>query len=204
MAKNDFADRYPPHFLDALTEIINIGVGRAAGVLNQMISSKIILKVPHLEIIRAEDVGVRVGELSKAPLSTVKIEIAGDIAGTASLLFIPDSASKLVSLLTGEAMSSPDLDSLKTETLNEVGNILLNSVLGSIANMFEMRLHYSIPHYREGAIGEIFSSADNHGDVIMAHTTFLVKEHLIEGKILLLFTLGSIGNLLAAIEKSMK
>ena len=190
-----------PEFKDAFSEIVNIGVGRAAGVLNQMISSKITLRVPKVEIIDQKDLPQKMGELGNKNLATIGMSVTGDIAGMASLLFMPDGASKLVSLLTGQPQDSPDLDALKMETLNEVGNILINGVVGTLANICGMRLNYSVPNYREGSIGDVFNITDA-GRVISIHTAFDVKEHLIEGRILLLFNLGAIDNLIAAINKT--
>jgi chemotaxis protein CheY-P-specific phosphatase CheC len=44
-----------PEQLDALRELINIGIGRAAGVLNEMLSAHIQLYVPDVEILSAEE-----------------------------------------------------------------------------------------------------------------------------------------------------
>ena len=41
--------------LDAITEIINIGVGRSASLLNQMTDSNIRLRVPKIFVIRFKD-----------------------------------------------------------------------------------------------------------------------------------------------------
>lgn len=203
MANIDAPDQYPPHFLDAFSEIVNIGIGRAAGVLNRMITSRVTLRVPHIEIIPYSRIGEKAEMLGNETLSSVKINLTGEITGSASLLFSPDSASKLVAMLTGEPMGSPDLDSLKTETLNELGNILLNNVLGSIANMCNLRMKFSIPYYNEGLMREMFSATDD-GDsrIVIVHTTFSVQEQMVEGTILLLFTLATIGNLMAGLEKN--
>ena len=40
---------------DALQELVNIGVGRAAGMLNQMVDSRIILEIPYIKVLNAAD-----------------------------------------------------------------------------------------------------------------------------------------------------
>uniref|UniRef100_A0ACD5GZE0 Uncharacterized protein n=1 Tax=Desertifilum tharense IPPAS B-1220 TaxID=1781255 RepID=A0ACD5GZE0_9CYAN len=52
------------------------------------------------------------------------------------MIFPTESASTLVSLLTGEKPGTPDLEAVKIGTLLEVGNIVLNGVVGTVSNLF--------------------------------------------------------------------
>ena len=44
-------DKLTPLEIDALTEIFNIGIGRAAKSLNQMVSQTVDLTIPEIEIL---------------------------------------------------------------------------------------------------------------------------------------------------------
>ncbi|MCJ8296291.1 MAG: chemotaxis protein CheC, partial [Colwellia sp.] len=44
-------DKLTPLEIDALTEIFNIGIGRAANSLNKMVSQTVDLTIPEIEIL---------------------------------------------------------------------------------------------------------------------------------------------------------
>jgi chemotaxis protein CheC len=185
-----------------MSEIVNIGMGLAASQLNQLISSKVSLQAPTVEILSQEDLMKMLGAFANKDILSVNMGLSGDVAGRANLLFMPEGASKLVSLLTHQPLDSPDLDSLKMEVLNEVGNILINSVVGSLANVCHIRLNYSMPRYKEGTLDDILSSEEKFGKVVIVHTAFSIMEHLIEGKMLLMFHLETMENLIRSLENS--
>jgi chemotaxis protein CheC len=189
----------PPQ-LDALTELINIGLGRAAAILNEMATSHVKLTSPRIEALSLEAILAGKGRQLDANLSAVKMSFTGTMAGSAFLAFPPESALRLVSLLTGEDQDSPDLDSLKMETLNEVGNIVLNGVLGSIANALDGMMNYTIPSYQEGAFKSLFIENMNKADiVVLAVAEFDVEERNVHGDTLLILEPKSFRNLLATI-----
>jgi len=190
---------------DAITEMINIGVGRAAGILNEITGSNIQLRVPSLRI-------VRFGELLDAPyslqgneeLSTVMQEFHGKFSGTTSLAFPAESAASLVKLLSGETGSSQDMDAVQVETLKEVGNIIINAVMGSISNVLGENLTFTLPVYCEGNLTEIASNrhAIKPDDwVVLAQTQFMIESMSIEGMILLVLEVGSLDRLVESIHR---
>jgi chemotaxis protein CheC len=192
---------FSSQFVDAISEIVNIGMGRAASQLNLMVSSKVVLQVPRVTVLDEKEIVNTMGNFGNQELFCVGMNLSGDLAGMAKLLFMPEGASKLVSLLTHQPLDSPDLDSLKIEVLNEVGNILINSVVGSLANICHVKLLYSIPNYKEGTLGEIVKAEGEMGKVVAVDTAFNIKEYLIEGKMLLLFHIDSIDTLVKSIEQ---
>ncbi|MEG4800727.1 chemotaxis protein CheC [Microcoleus sp. ARI1-B5] len=188
--------------IDALKELINIGVGSAAGMLNEMIQFPIQLQIPDIELLSARELR---SELKKRfgiePLSTVQLGFSGSFSGSAQLLFPTDSAVNLVSVLTGEEKGSPDLDSLKISTLSEVGNMVINGVMGSIGNILDQPLDYAVPYYAEEEIEELLlkEQSVDCGSVLLAPAHFSIEELQIQGDILLFFDVGSFQMLLKAI-----
>ena len=83
-----------------------------------------------------------------------------------------------------------------------MGNIVINGVMGSISNVLEQRLHYSLPTYTEDSIEHLLFPAGlacPH-TILLARTSFNIASLCIEGNILLLFDVGSFDALLAAID----
>lgn len=191
-----------PAQIDALKELINIGVGRAAGMLNQMVQSRISLQVPFIRIFSPEDSIEEIDGLSKDRLATVRLSFKGHFSGTAVLGFPTESALKLVAVLTDEKPGTSDIDTVSAATLNEVGNIVINGVMGSISNVLKTRIEYSVPNYAEDTVLDLLrpGDSDTNSTVLLAKTRFVIEEFEIEGDIILLFEVGSFDILLRAID----
>ncbi|MEG4446604.1 chemotaxis protein CheC [Microcoleus sp. F6_B4] len=190
--------------LDALQELVNIGIGQAAGVLNDMIDSPIRLQIPYLQILTPIDVEQELEQhLNGEQIAAVQLKFTGSFGGIAQLVFPTNSAALLVTMLTGEEVGTHDLDSVKIGTLSEVGNIVINGVMGAISNVLQQRLNYSIPTYSEGTIANLLISGGLATDtvVLLAQTSFMIERLHIEGDIILIFNVNSFDTLLTAINQ---
>ncbi len=188
--------------IDAIQELVNIGVGRAASVLNQMLDAPIRLQIPYVKIGTPlelqQELEVRLGIQRVA---AVRQDFSGSFSGIAELVFPTDSASILAAMLTGEEPGTPDLDAVRIGTLSEVGNILINSVIGSIANVLQQRLDYALPTYLEDTVEKLLSARNSVSEttILLAQTQFSVEQLRIQGDIILIFEVGSFDVLLNAI-----
>jgi chemotaxis protein CheC len=193
--------------LDALQEIVNIGIGRAAAMLNEMVDARIILEVPTIQLLSADKLRqVMLNRFNSQSISAVRLGFSGSLSGTAELMFPTDSASVLVAVLTGEELDSPDLDAVKIGTLSEIGNIVINGVIGSISNILEERMEYKIPSYCEDTIENLLLSGRNMTDdvvFILAQARFAIAQLEIVGDIILIFEMKAFDNLLKAIDRQL-
>jgi len=187
--------------LDALKELINIGVGRAAAMLNEMTSSRIRVRVPWIRLAEAGELESLIGKDSRQ-LSAVKMGFGGPLSGSAALIFPKTEAAILVSHLTGEPADTPDIDALRAVTLTEIGNIVVNCVLGSMMNLLQQQVSFSLPCYGEGDLASVMhSSMRSPGDrVLLVRTRFCLEELHLEGDIVLILEVGSLDQLLLGIE----
>lgn len=191
-----------PVQIDVLQELINIGVGRAAALLNRMIATHIKLYVPELRILSPEDLQALYLEQSQTPFAAVRLSFSGKFTGTSALVFPPDSASKLVSVIIGEDSLSLDMDSIRIGTLQEVGNIVLNGVMGSIGNVLNEHIIYSPLDYFEGQFASLVQfDQDETSTVLLARARFDVEQLSIGGDIIILFHLGTFDVLLQSMDK---
>ena len=188
---------------DALTEIINIGVGRGAATLNSMCKSYVRLSVPSMDVISVEELPGKLKRFESDTLASVVMPFSGRITGLASILFPPDSASNLVTALTGEDPVFSGMDSIRSSTLSEVGNIIINGVMGAVANMLLMDINYAAPSYLEDSLRAITAVFHMGEAVIMARARFTIEEFNVEGDILLLFEVGSFAALIKGVEDTM-
>ncbi len=187
---------------DALTELINIGVGHAASTLNCLINHTIRLTVPTVEFLSIDKIRHNPPIGDGDGISSVSMSFHGDFDGNASLMFPLVSARTLVAVLTGEEPDSAELDDLRSGTLAEVGNILLNGVMGSLSNMLASTLDYSVPIYQEVPVQDLLGHQEAEA-VLIARANFYIDELCIEGNILLFFELGSFQSLIYSINKEL-
>nr|WP_265265841.1 chemotaxis protein CheC [Spirulina subsalsa] len=187
---------------DALQELVNIGVGQAAGTLNEMVQSHIALQIPHVRLLSVLEAEKQLQkQLDGEPMSAVQLGFNGSFSGVAQLVFPTASALALVAILTGEPLDGPDLDSLKISTLNEVGNIVINGVMGAIANTLEQYLEYDIPVYLEDTISHLLYNQVSADDaILLAETRFEIQQLQVTGNIILVFRVGSLDALLYALR----
>ena len=191
---------------DALKELVNIGVGKAAGSLNEILDSHIELEGPAIVLFDPENRDENLVELLRQQLTCVTLGFSGDFAGHTALAFPPQSAIKLVEALTGEQIGQEDLNSMVAGTLNEVGNIIINSVIGSISNILGADLNFTLPRFVEGSFCEYLRAEklDTNVNILIIQTNFTVQDLQIFGNIFLIFEMQSFQNLLTAIDNLYK
>lgn len=194
-----------PEQFDVLKELINIGVARAAGMLNQMLHHPINLEVPQIKLFPSDMLEKELQKLGRERLATVRMLFKGSFSGTAALVFPTVSASKLVAALSEDDPETSDLDSVRIGALSEVGNIVLNGVMGSIGNVLKEQISYSVPTYVEESIASLVatSRSDPTGAILLAETRFSIERLQVGGDIILLFE-SAFDALLATIDRMLE
>lgn len=192
-------------FDDALSELVNIGVGRAAASLSTMVKEKIDLSVPKVVTISFRELSSQLDmekELSGDTLvSMVQQPFVGKVGGTASILFPLSSARKLVGLLTDGLLTAEELDLEMEAALTEVGNILINGVMGTIGNITGMEINFQLPEYQKCSTGELEHSFQDR-DLMLAMVLIAIQGQEIKGHLILLFDLPSLESLQQFIEQN--
>lgn len=190
--------------IEALRELINVGVGRGASVLNSMLNSHIHLQVPHIRIITPIELGEQKDKLAfDENLAVVDMKFKGKFSGKSQLVFPAETASILVSTLIGDETEDLDIDGIRAGTLIEIGNVVLNNLLGSISNILQLSFTYSVPSYCEEKADALFSpDAFKQIDVILlARTRFVVEKLNIEGDIIIVLDVDAMSELLDSLDK---
>jgi chemotaxis protein CheC len=188
--------------LDALREVVNIGIVKAASILNGMLESHVELDVPSIIMFDPENPGKELADVNHNHLSSIQLDFHGPFSGSSALVFPSESVEKLVTALTGEEPESEGFAESASETLYEVGNILINAVMGSIANLLAAQIDFSPPNYKEGTFTDLIKLKDSKKDLasLLIRANFKVHEPQISGNVFLVFELGSFGELLTAID----
>jgi chemotaxis protein CheC len=184
--------------LDALTELVNLGVSNAALSLREMVQEEVILSVPKVSVVTRDEAIANLQEREAKRLVAVHQDFDGDIRGRALLIFPEAQSMELVRAVVGGDLSLDDIMELEQEALAETGNVLLNGCLGTIANSLERTLRISLPEVVHGEGAEFFHSSPRHhvGDsVLFIYINFAVRKRNIQGYIAMLLDLPSLATL---------
>lgn len=182
---------------DALTELVNIGVSRAAASLRKMVNREVILSVPSVEIVTRKSAASLIGQRESEKLIAVQQQFEGLFSGRALLIFPKSNGLSLVRAIVGDEMDEADLIAMEEEALAETGNVILNGCLGSMANMLQQTLKMSLPDVRRGDSNFLFEAlyAGEESFVLFLYINFSVRERDIRGYIAMIMDLPSMENL---------
>jgi chemotaxis protein CheC len=179
---------------DALAEIANMGVSRAAASLRRMVGEQVLLSVPAVNIV-SRRVAARMVEKGHSPkLVAVQQSFEGPFSGRALLIFPEAQSLELVRSIVGEEHSLEDVIDLEQEALAETGNIILNACLATIANVLRRTMRMSLPSIVRGDGDTLFDVRDDSSDglVLFLYIDFTIKNRDVRGFIALLMGLPSI------------
>jgi chemotaxis protein CheC len=184
---------------DALTEVVNIGVSRAAAGLRKMVGQQVLLSVPALEIVTYPAAAALIGQRESEELVAVRQDFEGAFSGRAMLIFPETKSMELVRAVVGDDVAAEDLPDMEVEALAETGNVILNNCLGTMANMLQQSLRLSLPVVVRGSGGQLFADPSatpiEGGLVLFLYIDFTIREHNIRGYIAMLMDLPSLATL---------
>lgn len=180
---------------DALTEIVNIGVSRAASSLRKMVGEQVHLSVPSIEVVSQHRAARLISEREISELVAVRQDFTGAFSGRALLIFPETNSLELVRAVTGGELSAQDVLDMEHEALAETGNVILNSCLATMANMLKQSLTMTIPEVLRGSGASLFDVRDGEaaeGLVLFLYIDFAVRSRDIRGYIAMIMDLPSL------------
>ncbi|MYN21058.1 chemotaxis protein CheC [Rugamonas sp. FT107W] len=185
---------------DALIEIFNIGVGQAAASMSAIVNEAVHMSVPSVSFInRAEAARLLDGKSAEpaGAICGVSQHYEGAFSTEAILMFPEDKSLEIVRLMVGEAVSQKELTEMEQEAMCEIGNIILNSCVGTLANIFQRELQGSLPQYHVGTSDQILIASGSQADtvVLMLHIDFLLEKHQIHGYVAFVLDISALHDL---------
>jgi chemotaxis protein CheC len=131
---------------DALNELFNIGLHRAAASLSELTGKRVQVDLPRLWVCSIEELKHRLMDVVSGDLATVHQFFGGPVAGDAVLLLEYEKAVMLADLLTGgEVALGGKLDQSAREVIAEIGNVVLSSCLGAFGNVLNLAVSFAVP-----------------------------------------------------------
>lgn len=191
---------------DALTELINIGYGRAAGALSELTGYRITLEVPKVAMHPLDELAPLLGRVINSEVACVNQIFSGPIAGNALLLLDERSALMLSQLLMDETTAPDNFDASAREIITEVGNILLNACLGVFGNLLRVQVSFAVPRIQLESISGVLQSITLESDeklryALMVHTRFHLRASNVTGYLVIILGITSLDRLLEELAK---
>ena len=188
---------------DALVEIFNIGVGHAAKSMSEIVNEEVTMSVPSISFLNRAEAAEMLGIKESARVCGVSQHYEGAFQTEAILMFPEDKSLDIVRLMVGESVPLKELTEMEQEALSEIGNIILNSCVGTLANIFAHELSGSLPEYHVGTSEEILTATGGQGDtvVLMLHIDFILEKHQIHGYVAFILDLTALQDLQDQVDR---
>lgn len=196
---------------DILKELFNISVGKAASMLSEIINKKIILDVPDIKILNSDE--RRNGILDYLPkvldgaLMVSSISFNKQLTGKANLIFPAEKMRTFINLCLNQDSIDEcwdmDFTDIDFDVIKEIGNIILNSIIGEIANNLDIDIKYSLPEVK--VFGKIDFEKDisskGYVHILILYITFRIDCIKLDGAVVINLTLNSLNELMSRINK---
>lgn len=183
---------------DALNELFNIGLHRAAASLSELTGQRVLVDLPRLWVCSMGELKERLLEVVSGDLATVHQIFGGEMAGDAVLLLEYEKAVLLADLMTGgEVALGGKLDQSAREVIAEIGNVVLSSCLGAFGNMLHVAVSFSVPRIHieslDGMLRSIVIESDSGTPyALVAATRFGLSELEISGYLVVVIGVKSL------------
>lgn len=193
-----------PEQLDALSELVNIGFGKATSLVAKLVGSFISMKVPHVEPLTLELLPGRLASLTSSnPLNIVRQSFRPDFRGD-HLLVVEDEAlgvlHRVLELSPNARGERDDQDGLL-----EIANIVCGALIGKLSEVIGTRTSFSPPSlalWHEPA-EKLLAGISKENDVcLLIHALFEVEEHpAFRGFVIILLSGDSMGWLAKTLDR---
>ena len=141
--------------LDVLRELGTVGAGRAATAFAELIGLKVEITVPEASRVPLESISRVLGDADR-PFFVLDSQLEGEIQGRILLLFSPDDARGVASILLGRDPNSINFDDIMVKSsLMECTNILSGSYITALVEMTNLNIISSVPHLAMDMVGAI-------------------------------------------------
>lgn len=185
---------------DTIMELLNIGMGRATSGLSEMVGEEVDLCVPYVDLLPRHDaVGLILGKGAERIIA-VQQQLAGLMNGDIMLVFPEEKSLELVRAIVRGASPIDVMTEMEQEAFMEIGNMILNSCIGSIASILNSEVSSSLPILLRGSGADIFGDSSHADDeaVLFLSMGFALKERSMEGCVAFIID----GDATAALQKS--
>lgn len=187
---------------DALSEIFNIGMGRAAHALSRMANDDVALAVPTVAFATRKMAAQIIAASAGERICSVRQRVEGEFNADAILIFPEANSLEIVRLMVGNT-ALDQLSEMEMEALSEVGNIILNSCIGTLTNILGGDFVISLPNAQISSCSSVLELEKRSHDesVMLIFINFVLENRQIHGHVAILQDIASMPNFMRKIEQ---
>ncbi|GAB4056815.1 hypothetical protein [Uliginosibacterium sediminicola] len=183
---------------DALAEAFNLSLGEAAATFSTMVHEEIELSVPTVEVVSHADF---VSQVESLLHKTRNMRVASisqcfeSDAGfdTRTFLLFPEQGSlEIVRRMLGDDTPIEQITELEQDALAEIGNVIINSCMSSLANLFGARLEGTLPLVETATSSTLLRDRAPDAVMLVARITMSMSAHDISGLVLFVMDVPSL------------
>lgn len=187
--------------LDILGEIGNIGSGNAITALSSMLSVRIDMSVPKVQMLEFKDAAAILGGEERLVVG-IYLDLYDDVEGNIMFVMDLESAINLTDMLLNRKSKGKELDEIALSALSEVGNILASSYVNSLSALTNLKITVSVPSLASDMAGAILSvPAIQFGQIadqiLFIETVFAEGDDYVKGNLFLMPDMASFQKILS-------
>lgn len=184
-------------------EVLNIGLGRAAVSLTNLLGSEVLLRASNVHLSnlntgKALDIIKKSGEQN---MVSVAQNVSGDLDTLALVLFAEGAALEIVQLMLFGKNEQNGVRKYEYEVMSEVGNIILNACVSAFSNMMHLSLGSSLPVHHIGDCESVTLDNPAHPLKLLLNLDVVINQREISGFITFSFSTTALQMLLQAVEQ---
>ena len=189
--------------LDVLGEIGNIGSGNAVTALSSMLSVRIDMSVPKVQMLEFKDAAAILGGEEKLVVG-IYLDLYDEVEGNIMFVLDMKSAINLTDMLLNRESEGEELDEIALSALSEVGNILASSYVNSLSELTGLKITVSVPSLAIDMAGAILSvPAIKFGQIadqiLFIETVFAEDDNYVKGNLFLMPDMSSFEKILSSL-----
>lgn len=190
--------------LDALAETFNLSLGEAAAMFSEMVREDIIISVPTVEILSRAVLLEQLHGQGSERLCAIKqrFESTSDFNTNTLLLFPEQGTLELVRRMLGDSTPIEHITELEQDTLAEIGNIIMNGCMGSLANLFNNRMIGTLPNVSVSDTSDVLNNYDMNELFLVARISMSLSSKNISGLVLFIMDVSSIQSFMGEVRKA--
>jgi len=187
--------------LDALGELFNLGVGRAANSLSLIVKDEVELSAPSISFAYPSQITQALLGSEFKELSMVTMDFSGPFEARAVLLFPERNALAILSHMLDPNMPPEELSEFEQEAMCEIGNIILNACMSALADEFNVEFMGNLPehHFSDTESLPLFGG-DQNKVVLILQIHLSIRQERVNGHLLFLLSVSSLQALLTCVD----
>ncbi|MGM3387732.1 response regulator [Stutzerimonas stutzeri] len=177
-------------FRDAVREVVNVAMGRAAALLARVLGVFVQLPIPNVNMLEVGELHMALADAAQGDKLTAVCQgyIGGGIAGEALLIFHDSEVADMARLMRAD-------DYRELEMLLDLSSLLISACLSGIADQIDVVFSQGHPQVlgQHASIGELIRlNRERWKSTLAVEISYSLEGHDIHFDLLLLFTEDSV------------